>query len=122
VTGCRPSSPAWRVEIEDPLGPGRVLACLARRTGGVATTHVALEHHVLDPHSGLPAEGVRSVTVTGPSVLWADVYATAAIAHGRDAIAWLSTRTGYAAIVVDDRGGVGLTPSWPAPVGSPPGA
>lgn len=111
------SSPAWKVNVEDPSGPGRVLALLARRSGGVATAYGAsAELRVVDPHTGRFADGVRAVTVMGPSLLWADVYATAAVARGRDALHWLATRAGYAAMVVDRDGAVGLTPAWPAPV------
>lgn len=112
-----PSSPAWKVSVEDPSGPGRVLASLARRSGGVATSHGAASAlRVVDPHTGRFADGVRSVTVMGPSLLWADIYATAAVARGRDALRWLATRAGYAAMVVDCDGAVALTPAWPAPV------
>jgi thiamine biosynthesis lipoprotein len=44
--------------------------------------------------------------VTGPSLLWADVYATAGFAQGPGAREWLSGLTGYAALVVAADGAV----------------
>ena len=38
--------------------------------------------HVRDPFTGLPASGVLSITVVGPSLTFADAYATAALAMG----------------------------------------
>ncbi|MEU4478681.1 hypothetical protein AB0F68_11555 [Micromonospora sp. NPDC023966] len=69
--------------------------------------------------TGRPAEAVRSVTVVGPELLWADVYATAAVARGADALDWLATLDGYAALLVDAAGGIRATPNWP---GSRPAA
>lgn len=57
--------------------------------------------------------------MVGPELLWADVYATAAVARGADALDWLATLDGYAALLVDAAGGVRGTPNWP---GSRPAA
>ena len=47
-----------------------------------------------------------SATVIGPSLTWADVYATAAFVKGRQANAWLSTLADHAAVLVDADGAV----------------
>jgi FAD:protein FMN transferase len=105
--------PAWRVGIEDPAEPSRVLRVVQRRTGGVATSGSAHRGaHIVDPHTGRPATGVRSVTVVGPDLLWADVYATAAAAWGPWALDWLETLTGYAALVVAASGRQLATGNW----------
>ncbi|GAA0594939.1 FAD:protein FMN transferase [Kutzneria viridogrisea] len=88
-----PSRPAWRVGIEDPRDPHALLGVRTIRTGAVATSGTAARGpHIIDPHRGMPAAGLLSVTVSGPSLLWADVYATAAFAHGPGAQAWLRQR------------------------------
>ncbi|GLZ36692.1 FAD:protein FMN transferase [Actinokineospora sp. NBRC 105648] len=88
-----PSRPAWRVGIEDPRDRGAQLGVRTVRTGAVATSGTAARGaHIVDPRSGAPATGLLSVTVSGPSPLWADVYATAAFAHGPGAEAWLRRR------------------------------
>lgn len=109
-----PGRPAWRVGIEDPEHPERMLDVVERTHGAVATSGTARRGtHINDPRAGRPSEAVRSVTVVGPELLWADVYATAAVARGTDALDWLATLDGYAALLVDATGQVRATPNWP---------
>lgn len=68
----------WLIGIEDPLSPGSVAATVALRTGGLATSGAAARGaHVVDPRTGTPVGRDGSSTVWGPSLLWADVWATA---------------------------------------------
>ena len=69
--------------------------------------------HIIDPFHATAATAVRSVTVLGPELLWADVYATAAAARGAGALEWLSTVDGYEALLVDGSGSVFATAGWP---------
>ncbi|HYJ77671.1 MAG TPA: FAD:protein FMN transferase, partial [Actinomycetes bacterium] len=62
------------------------------------TTHRGA--HLVDPVDGAPVTGVLSVTVTGPSLLWADVLATAAFVRGAGALAVVEAVPGYDALVV----------------------
>jgi thiamine biosynthesis lipoprotein len=105
----------WRVGIEDPDDPRRVARVVTRRGGAVATsgnTHRGA--HIVDPRTGRPATKVRAVTVIGPELLWADVYATAAAAHGPWAIDWLDRLDGYEALLVTGSGLQRVTDGWPA--------
>ncbi len=103
---CRtldPPAPPWRIGIEDPHDPRRVLAVALVSTGAVATSGTAHRgSHLVDARTGLAPRGVASVTVVGPSLTWADIDATAAFAHGLDAAAWLSTRAGRGLVVWED--------------------
>ncbi|WBB75297.1 FAD:protein FMN transferase [Micromonospora sp. WMMD1128] len=109
-----PDRPAWRIGIEDPDRPERMLDVVERTGGAVATSGTARRGtHITDPRAGRPAQAVRSVTVVGPDLLWADVYATAAVAGGADAPDWLATLDGYAALLVTADGRVRATPGWP---------
>lgn len=93
--------PDWRVGVEDPSCPDRLLAVLPLREGAVATSGTARRGaHIVNPHTGLPSTAVASVTVTGPSLTWADIYATAAAARGAGAETWLASLEGYRAMVV----------------------
>jgi thiamine biosynthesis lipoprotein len=82
---------AWRVGIRHPLIADRLAAVLALRDGCVATSG-AYERgeHVRDPLTGLAPSGVLSVTVVGPSLTFADAYATAAFAMGPRGLAWVA--------------------------------
>ena len=96
-----PDSPGWRIGIEDPHDPSRLVATVPVRTGAVATSGTAHRgEHLVDGRTGLPPEGVASVTVVTASLTWADIDATAAYALGPDAARWLGTRTGRTGIVV----------------------
>jgi FAD:protein FMN transferase len=55
--------------------------------------------HIIDEHTGRPATAVRATTVIGPSLMWADVYATAAAARGPSPMDWLEDLDGYEALL-----------------------
>ena len=82
VLDC-PSGEGLGVGVQDPADPGAVVAVLSRRTGAVATSGTSARgQHLWDPRTGQPADAVVSVTVVGPSLLWADVWATACCVRG----------------------------------------
>jgi FAD:protein FMN transferase len=115
VVRTAPRSVPWRVGVEDPAGDG-LIAVLELGAGAVATSGTARRGvHIVDPHTGAPMSALRSATVTGPQLLWADVYATAAIARGPAALDWLDTVPEYEALLVDRAGLVHTTVGWPRP-------
>jgi thiamine biosynthesis lipoprotein len=105
---------SWRVGITDPHSPGGILAVAELADGAVATSGTAERGvHIWDPLGGRPASDLVQVTVIGPSLTWADGYATAAMALGTQAYGWLTDlaeRTGYQALTVDHETGVWWTP------------
>ena len=69
---------AWRVGIEDPRDRSRVAEVVEIRSGGVATSGTAARGaHLYDPETGVYVDRTGSVTVVGPNLMWADVWATA---------------------------------------------
>jgi thiamine biosynthesis lipoprotein len=101
------------VGIEDPHDRTRVLAAVPISAGGLATSGTSARGlHILDPHNGRPADALASVSVVGPSLLWADVYATAAFARGHGALAWLATVPSYDGLVVHRDGRLESTDGW----------
>lgn len=91
----------WLVGIEDPRDRRRVLATVPVHDGGVATSGTAARGaHILDPRTGRPATEVLSATVIGPSLLWADVWATAAVARGGSAVDWVASLHGTSGMLV----------------------
>ena len=68
----------WRIGIEDPRDRSRIVATIDLTSGGVATSGAAARGaHVVDPRTGAAVARDGSATVTGPSLLWADAWATA---------------------------------------------
>jgi thiamine biosynthesis lipoprotein len=92
---------AWRVGIRHPERADRVAAVLDVRDLAVATSG-AYERgmHVVDPRTGHPAQGLLSMTVVGPSLTWADAYATTAFAMGRSGLAWVARHPGFGAFAI----------------------
>lgn len=101
---CRtlePEAPPWRIGIEHPLDPTRLIAVVPVSNGAVATSGTAHRGlHLVDGRTARPPTGVASVTVVTASLTWADIDATAAYAHGRHAAEWLRTRPGRTGLVV----------------------
>jgi FAD:protein FMN transferase len=68
----------WRVGIEDPRDRARVAEVVELHRGGVATSGTAARGaHLYDPLARKVVDRAGSVTVVGPSLMWADVWATA---------------------------------------------
>jgi FAD:protein FMN transferase len=101
---CRVASAArdpWRVGVEDPHDPRRVVAVVPMRQGALATS--ALTHrgaHIVDARTGEVPVGVASVTVVADDLTSADIDATAAFARGADALRWLAGRKERGGLVV----------------------
>lgn len=103
------SGDGWRVGFRDPEDAARVVRVLQVRGLAVATSGLYERGaHIGDPRS-MTATGARalsdraelaSLTVVGPSLAWADAYATAGFVMGNDALAWLESREGYGGLAV----------------------
>jgi len=109
-------SPGWRIGIEHPHDPARVVAVVPVRNGAVATSGLAHRGaHIVDARSGRTPTEVASVTVVGPDLVWADIDATAAFALGTEAAAWLRSRDRTALLVWADGDRTLIDPEAPAP-------
>ncbi|HEX3337149.1 MAG TPA: FAD:protein FMN transferase, partial [Jatrophihabitans sp.] len=110
----------WCVQVAEREGGDGELVLVRR--GGLTTSTTTVRtwtragrpmHHILDPATGLPADGPwRTATVAAESALAANVASTAAIVKGEDAVPWLEHR-GLAARLVDQHGTVRTTAGWP---------
>lgn len=104
VAATAPGHPPWRVGIEHPFELSGLAEVVPVTAGAVATSGTARRGaHLVDPHRGAPATEVAGVTVVGPSLLWADVYATAVAACGVTGLDLLSG-TGQEGLLIDCRG------------------
>ncbi len=117
--GTRAGRP-WRIGIRDPRGErDDFFATIELRDASLATSgdyerYFEIEgvryHHILDPRTGWPARGVRSVTVLSPDATLADALATALMVLGIER--GLEVASGYRyleAVFVDDAGRVHAT-------------
>lgn len=120
VAVAGPKLRPWQILVSEVAGaPGQRIG-LTR--GGLATSSTVARrwrtatgdaHHIIDPRSGLPAEGAfRTVTVWATSALEANTASTAAIVLGSEAPAYLLD-SGLAARLVDTDGRVSSVGDWP---------
>ncbi|MCX7021028.1 MAG: FAD:protein FMN transferase [bacterium] len=91
VFGERADGGPWTIGVQHPRAPGELFAVLELENGAVATSgdyerYFVVDgvryHHILDPKTGRPARGLISVTITAPTCVLADAYATAVFVLG----------------------------------------
>jgi len=125
--GTKPGGEAWRVGIEDPRDTESVIAVFTFEGEGALSTSGDYQryfeaggvryHHILDPATGEPARGVRSLTVAGSSLtgLESDILSTALFVRGLDRAEEYASAEGVALFAVDEEGRTHIVP---APEGS----
>jgi FAD:protein FMN transferase len=97
-----------------PLEGDKLAAVLSVRDGCVATSgQYERGEHVRDPFRGQAPIGVLSATIVGPTLTFADAYATAAFAMGSDGLAWIAGRPGYeGCLITTDPDGTNARLGW----------
>lgn len=108
LVGPRPDDAPWSLGIQHPRDERRMLATLSLGTGALATSgdyerYFELDGvrycHVLNPRTGWPVGGWRSVSVVAPACLAAGALTTIAMLKGDDALAFLAgQKVGYLAV------------------------
>jgi thiamine biosynthesis lipoprotein len=105
-----PSGLPWRVGVEDPADRTHVLGWVDVTDGGVATSGVAARGaHIVGTIGAAGGDGgpaVTSATVVAADIVWADVWATTAVALGHRARTALHAAHGTSGILVDTAGEV----------------
>lgn len=121
--GTKPDGSVWRVAIEDPRDTDRVLASFAFEGDGALSTSGDYQrcfevggkryHHILDPTTGLPARGLRSLTIAGTSLsgLDSDVLSTALFVRGAERASAYAEAKGLSLYVVNSEGQALLVPA-----------
>ncbi len=96
-----PGTP-WRVGVRHPVERDKVVRVVVASDLAVATSGTYEKGaHIVDPHTGRPATALVSLTVVGPDIVAADVYATAAFAMGLAGLAFVEGRPGYEAYAIE---------------------
>lgn len=126
----RDTDAPWQIGLRDPLRPEQLLAVLPLRRGVVAssgdyergwTLDGRRYHHVLDPHTGYPSQGVHGVSLVADTVDAVNGLGAAAMvlgpARGPD---WLAARAPQALLQRAD-GRLWVSPALAARLRPPPG-
>ncbi len=94
----------WTIAIADPLERGHAAAAVQVTEGAVATSGTSERGQHLWGADGRPVDVHASVTVLGPSLAWADAFATTACALGAAGIEWVCRFPGYRAFAIGHDG------------------
>lgn len=101
VVGPQPNGQPWVIGIQDPRCPDGLVASVALADGAIATSGDYERYfdlgghrfsHILDPHSGMPVDCWRSVSVLAPTAMVAGGLATIAMLKQDQALAFLETK------------------------------
>ncbi len=116
VWGTQPNGEAWTVGIADPDKKELPFASLKLSNTSIATSgnyekYVVIDgkkySHTIDPKTGYPVQGIKSVTILCSHAEIADAMATPVMVMGIKAgIGLINQLKGIACIVVDDNNNI----------------
>jgi thiamine biosynthesis lipoprotein len=117
--GNRADGSPWRIGIADPSDSERIMAWLPVENASVATSGDYEQYferdgvrysHTIDPKSGLPCTGIRSVTIVSASAEFSDALATAVTIMGVDVgLHFIDQLPGVHGLVISDENKVFTT-------------
>ncbi len=125
-TTVRPDGQPWKIGVDNPARPGKVLATVGLGEGALATSTSLrrqwrvttaegeqIAHHLIDPATGRPADsGLTSVTVVTTEAVWAEPLAKAAFIAGPESGVAFLEELSLGAVVVDVNGRKLQTTRW----------
>lgn len=96
----------WVIGIRNPFNMDEIIKAVAPKGRGIATSGSYIRgDHIYDPHTpGQRISAIVSLTVIGPDVLAADLYATAAFAMGPRGIHFIESTPQFEGYVVHPDG------------------
>jgi thiamine biosynthesis lipoprotein len=104
---------SWAVGISDPHDRAKVLTVVSGRDLAVATSGTAERGaHIIDPFTRTAAATVASATVVGPSITYADAFATAVAVLGPDGARWMDGIADYECLIVTSGGAHHASRGW----------
>ena len=117
--GDREDGSAWKIGIADPVNPTSILLWLPIHNSSVATSgdyeqffelNGERYSHTIDPKTGRPVKGIKSVTIVSPSAELSDALATAVFTMGTEVgLHFVEQLPRTHALVVDDRNEIHMT-------------
>lgn len=120
VQGRQGTGKGWPMGIQDPRDSEKLLARLTLTNVSISTSgdyerffvkDGIRYHHIIDPRTGWPARGIRSVTVIGPDTMTTDALSTAIFVLGPEKGLQLAEGLGRIEALIVDTGGQAHTTS-----------
>lgn len=113
IWGQNDKSDGWPIQIANPQNVDRALAWLMVKEGSVVTSgdyeqyfmHQGRRYaHIIDPRTGVPTTGIKSVTIVCPDAEMGDALATAVFVLGQEeGIALINSLKNVEALIINDR-------------------
>ena len=102
ASGTQRNGQPWRIGLQHPTEKSKVMAVLQVSNAAVATSgSYERGSHIVNPH-GEESNQLSSITIVGPDIVMADVYATAAYAMGLKGLQWAAQLQGFEVFGVDN--------------------
>jgi len=120
--GFNPYKKPWRIGLQHPRNSQQLLTIINITGGTIATSGDYQEffevngkryHHLLNPHTGMPARQCQSVSVLDEDSTLADILSTALFVLGPEKGRALAEKLKIKALIVNDRGEVYFTSYFP---------
>lgn len=91
----------WKIGIQDPFNKQVVYKTIELKNQAIATSgSYEKGPHIINPKTKKPADYWASVSVVGPAIIQADVFATACFAMGEEAINFIKSFPDYSLIAI----------------------
>lgn len=110
--GKQTSGEPWEVAIEDPSDSNKIIASLPVKTGAIVTSGDYEKYtlyqgkryaHIINPRTGYPTTGIKSVSVICPDAELADALATAVFVMGKEkGMALINRLKNTECLIIDD--------------------
>jgi thiamine biosynthesis lipoprotein len=120
VLGCKADGQPWSIGIADPDVTENLICHIPVRHGSVATSGNYEQYfmekgvrygHTIDPTTGKPVTGIKSVTMVGPGAELCDALATAVYVMGVEVgMHFIGQLPGTHCLIVDDQNKLFLSP------------
>lgn len=117
--GTNENSEPWKIGIANPDQPDQLLFYVPLNNASVATSGDSEQHflhkgrrysHNINPKTGMPLQGLKSVSVFSPSAELSDAFATAIYAMEKSkALAFINQLPQTHAILIDDKNNVSFS-------------
>jgi thiamine biosynthesis lipoprotein len=114
--GAKAKNRPWKIGVQNPDQSNSILAVIALNDKAVVTSgdyerffekDQKLYHHILDPCTGFPAGGLRSVTIIASNGIIADMAATAVFVMGKEkGLRFIESSKGLACLLMDSNGSI----------------
>ncbi len=120
--GHRPDGKGWNIGIQEPrpkVNKDEIIGSIAISDRCISSSGDYEKyfeqgdkryHHILNPTTGFPAEGIRAITVVATEGALCDALATGLFVLGVDRALQRMVDKGIEGLIIDDRGQVHMTP------------